>query len=200
MDKLIEIGKTDIKIWHNTNIMCSNESWQKFLIYCGIFTNMTFSVSIDAVGKDGEYIRSGFDYSLFKRRIEEYKNHKNFRPNVLTLDITITSLSLFALRELCLFAIEHNIEIYSKLMFVFPYNAYLDINTITKSKINSVLIAIVFLDSPLTKNVRSSLKLAIDNYSPNYLSDYKHILDHYENARNEVGYLEMRTKYCLNIK
>lgn len=95
LDLLLKYNKSNIKIYYNTNL--TQLSYKKYNVvdYWKNFSDVTVGASIDLIGPQAAYIRSGTDYSVLESNYEEIKDHVNF---------TITSIvhlcNIFNLPEL----------------------------------------------------------------------------------------------------
>ena len=74
LDKLIQIGKTDVRVRYSTNY--TNVLFKKKHIfdYWKHFKNLEILVSLDGVKEQGEYIRKGLDYNSLKTNLLELKD------------------------------------------------------------------------------------------------------------------------------
>jgi len=78
LDLLLKHNKSDIKITYNTNL--TQLSYKKYNVvdYWKKFSNITVGASIDLIGKQAGYVRSGTDYSVIETNYEDIKNYVNF--------------------------------------------------------------------------------------------------------------------------
>ena len=74
LDKLLELGRTDVNIRYSTNFSKMKFRGKHIFDYWKHFTNLELYISIDGVGKIGEYVRKGFDDKLFYQNVLDYKN------------------------------------------------------------------------------------------------------------------------------
>lgn len=65
LDKLIEIGRTDVKISYSTNLSTIKYKDKDIIKYWNKFPNKNVYASIDGIGKRGELIRKGFNWDKF---------------------------------------------------------------------------------------------------------------------------------------
>ena len=81
LEKLVELGKTDIKLWYNINMTNMNDKvidlWRKF-------DNVKVSCSIDDLGDRNYYIRYPSDWDTV------IKNFKRLKEENFELDVTQT--------------------------------------------------------------------------------------------------------------
>jgi sulfatase maturation enzyme AslB (radical SAM superfamily) len=73
MNRLVEMGKTDIRIFYNTNFTTLNYKGQSVLDLWKNFNNISVGASLDAEGIRGEYQRKGTKWSDIVENIEELK-------------------------------------------------------------------------------------------------------------------------------
>jgi len=76
LDKLLELGRTDVNIRYSTNFSKMSFKGKHIFEYWEKFPNLELYVSIDGVGKIGEYVRKGYDDKLFNQNVIDYKNSK----------------------------------------------------------------------------------------------------------------------------
>jgi len=78
LDLLLKHNKSDIKIIYNTNL--TQLSYKKYNIidYWKKFSNITVGASIDLIGKQAGYVRSGTDYKELEENYESIKDHVIF--------------------------------------------------------------------------------------------------------------------------
>ncbi len=78
LDLLLKHNKSDIRINYNTNL--TQLSYKKYNIvdYWKKFSNVTVGASIDLVGTQAGYVRSGTDYNELEENYETIKDHVNF--------------------------------------------------------------------------------------------------------------------------
>ena len=78
LDLLLKHNKSDIRINYNTNL--TQLSYKKYNIvdYWKKFSNVTVGASIDLLGTQAGYVRSGTDYNELEENYETIKDHVNF--------------------------------------------------------------------------------------------------------------------------
>jgi radical SAM protein with 4Fe4S-binding SPASM domain len=83
LDLLLKHNKSDIKITYNTNL--TQLSYKKYNIidYWKKFSNIAVNASIDLIGIQAGYVRSGTNYNVLEENYESIKDH---------VDFTITSI------------------------------------------------------------------------------------------------------------
>jgi len=74
LDKLIELGRTDVNIRYSTNFSKMSFKGKHIFEYWEKFPNLELYISIDGVGKIGEYVRKGYDDKVFEQNVSDYKN------------------------------------------------------------------------------------------------------------------------------
>lgn len=85
LDRLLELGRTNITIRYNTNLSkLKYKNWD-VLEYWKKFKNVHIFASIDAIGLPGEFIRSGSRWSQIADNI---KRIVEYNPNILGVNIT----------------------------------------------------------------------------------------------------------------
>lgn len=78
LDLLLKYNKSDIKIIYNTNLTQLSYKKYNILDYWKKFSNITVGASIDLLGPQAGYVRSGTDYDVLESNYEEIKDHVNF--------------------------------------------------------------------------------------------------------------------------
>jgi len=73
LDKLLELGRTDVNIRYSTNFSKLVYKGKHIFDYWKHFPNLELYISIDGVGKIGEYVRKGFDDAIFNQNVVDYK-------------------------------------------------------------------------------------------------------------------------------
>lgn len=73
LDKLLELGRTDVNIRYSTNFSKLIYKGKHIFDYWKHFPNLELYISIDGVGKIGEYVRKGFDDAIFNQNVIDYK-------------------------------------------------------------------------------------------------------------------------------
>ena len=78
LDLLIKHGKTNIKVSYNTNL--TQISYKKYNIvdYWSKFSDIYVGASIDLMGAQAEYVRSGTDYDELEKNFEIIKSYVKF--------------------------------------------------------------------------------------------------------------------------
>lgn len=74
LDRLLELGRTDVHIRYSTNFSKLQFGKKNILDYWKHFENLELYISVDGVGKTGEYIRKGYDDNLFENNVKTFLN------------------------------------------------------------------------------------------------------------------------------
>lgn len=129
LDRILPSNPTNIT--YNTNLMQSPQfitKWKERLLrfqYVGLFC------SIDAVGEIGEYLRDGLSIEKFATNLKILTDNRVSTLEI-TLDATITSLSLFNAIELSQFAINNKVELRGRLVIESYRIKFMQVNFIEK--------------------------------------------------------------------
>jgi len=75
LDILIAHKKTNIEILYNTNLTQLSYKNHQVIDYWKQFTNVTVGASIDLIGAQANYVRSGTDYDKLEKNYDLIKNH-----------------------------------------------------------------------------------------------------------------------------
>ena len=73
LDRLIELGRTDVRIRYSTNFSKLTFKGKHIFDYWKQFPNLELYISIDGVGKVGEFVRKGYNDELFHKNVQLYK-------------------------------------------------------------------------------------------------------------------------------
>lgn len=76
LDKLIEMGKTDVIIRYSTNFSKLIYKGKHIFDYWEKFPNLELFISVDGIGGIGEYVRKGFNTELFKNNVRSFFERK----------------------------------------------------------------------------------------------------------------------------
>ena len=107
LDKLIELGRTDVNIRYSTNFSKLSFKGKHIFDYWKKFPNLELYISIDGVGKIGEYVRKGYDDKIFNQNIIDYKN-SGIRHTDYAYAITYGALNYLHLFDMVLDFIERD--------------------------------------------------------------------------------------------
>ena len=87
LNRLIELGRTDVKIRYNTNFSVMRYKKQNVIDLWQHFPNVKIDCSIDGMGAQGEYIRKGMQSQQVldnRQRLKELAPHVHFGINCTT--------------------------------------------------------------------------------------------------------------------
>jgi len=73
LDRLIDLGRTDVNIRYSTNFSKLTFGKKHIFDYWKQFNNIELYISVDGVGKIGEYIRKGFDNEIFGQNVKAFR-------------------------------------------------------------------------------------------------------------------------------
>lgn len=82
LDKLLENNRTDILLRYSTNFSKLTFKDKHVFDYWKHFPNLQLWMSIDGVGKIGEYVRKGYNDSVFENNIKEFKESGITPPDI----------------------------------------------------------------------------------------------------------------------
>ena len=132
LNKLIELGRTDVNIRYSTNFSKLTFKNKHIFDYWKQFKNLELYISVDGIGKIGEYVRKGFDDKLFEQNILDYKN-SGIKHTDYAYAITYGTLNYLHLFDMVLDFIQRdfidkNISKESRKLFFSPidYPTYYD--------------------------------------------------------------------------
>ena len=74
LDKLIERGRTDIRLRYNSNMSTLRYKGRYIIDIWDKFEDVYIGASLDGTGKRGEYIRKGLNYNKFIENVKTVKN------------------------------------------------------------------------------------------------------------------------------
>ena len=101
LDELLKRGKTDVNIRYSTNFSKLKFKNTNILDYWTKFTNLELYISIDGIGKIGEYVRSGYNDKEFESNITTFKN-SGIKPKHYGYAVTYGVLNYLHLFDLVL--------------------------------------------------------------------------------------------------
>lgn len=107
LDKLIELGRTDVKLRYNTNLSKMSYKGKNVLDYWRYFQDVNVHVSIDGKGKVAEYIRSGLRWDNFERNLKNVIEIPNVK---LGIGITTQILNVCDLPNLTDYLLDLGID------------------------------------------------------------------------------------------
>ena len=126
LKKLIELNRTDVKIRYSTNFSSLIFKNKHIFDYWKHFKNLEIYISVDGVGKIGEYVRKGFNYEKFLKNVLELKN-SNLNTYTTAYAVTYSTLNYLHLFDLV-------IDFFEKGILTKEYNAekyYIDFSPVT---------------------------------------------------------------------
>lgn len=98
LERLIEIGKTDLVLRYNSNLSVTTFKGRSMLALWAQFPHIELHASVDAAGALGAYLRSGFDWNLFVDNVQAVRAKC---PHVkIRFGITVSALNVLRLVEL----------------------------------------------------------------------------------------------------
>jgi MoaA/NifB/PqqE/SkfB family radical SAM enzyme len=194
MERLAKIEKENLHISYSSNCMINDSVWNKFIELSKSFKNFSVLCSVDGFGTDGEYIRTGFKSDVFFDRILQMKEAGIW----VLLDVTLTSLGLLSLPQICAFSKAYNIPLTIKPMVVNPDNSYLAIYVAQKEVLERTrdIVKATELDEFTERQIVNCLDALIRDYKPACVNEA--YLNKYENMRGDVGYFMSRMKGKIN--
>jgi radical SAM protein with 4Fe4S-binding SPASM domain len=108
LDKLLEIGKTDVRIRYSTNFSILTYKGKHIFDYWKNFPNLELFVSVDGIGNVGEYVRKGFNTKIFENNVKHF-----FESNIKYLNygyiVTYSVLNFLHLFDMVIYLFEHNL-------------------------------------------------------------------------------------------
>jgi len=108
LDKLLEIGKTDVRIRYSTNFSILTYKGKHIFDYWKNFPNLELFVSVDGIGNVGEYVRKGFNTKIFENNVKHF-----FESNIEYLNygyiVTYSVLNFLHLFDMVIYLFEHNL-------------------------------------------------------------------------------------------
>jgi organic radical activating enzyme len=136
MEKLVEMGRTDVKVIYNTNFTFPEESFERAIKLLTNFKNVKILASLDGTGEDVEYLRKGMNYSDFCKNLEIFKEKL---PHVkIAINFTATSMGIFTLDGVIQLCLDHNLEFEGR-NAILPDRSEMSINAITPEALNDAL-------------------------------------------------------------
>lgn len=133
LDKLIELNRTDVQIRYSTNFSRFKFGKKHVFDYWRKFKNLQLWISVDGVGKVGEYVRHGFNDANFENQIKTFAE-SGIKPPDTGYMITYGVMNFLHLFDMVLSFIERDFTDYTepfqgnRLMYFSPvsFPTYLD--------------------------------------------------------------------------
>jgi hypothetical protein len=120
MKRIVELGDGgQVYARYNTNL--SRVDFRGVNLYRDILDHVRdwqICASIDGTGATGEYIRTGLDYTQFRRNFEQGLQHQRNRRQ-MRLDFTLTLPGMFEVDAIQQLAQQYDVELLSKVIFSF---------------------------------------------------------------------------------
>lgn len=113
LDNLIAAGRTDVIIRYSTNFSRLKFKDKHVFDYWKHFKKLQLFISVDGVGKIGEYVRKGFNDKVFENNIHEFRNSE-IKPTDVGHMITYGALNYLHLFDMVLDFIERDFVDYGK--------------------------------------------------------------------------------------
>jgi organic radical activating enzyme len=209
MERLKQLGKTDVSMNYDTNLSFPGNTLERTKSLLQDFNNVRFSVSLDAVGSDVEYIRDGIVYDDFIANLSEMKKvihpdptlHDSSIPmrakNGIILSYTATSLGIMSLPNVIQLCLEHDIGFQGRNIFIND-NHFLNINVFKRDLMIEILNLSNRIASGtyLEKEVMEFTEFLLDAHKPCVI-DHS-LKDHLEEVRGKKGYFDSRMNGLLN--
>lgn len=105
LDKLIELGRTDVTIRYSTNFSKLKFGKKHIFDYWKHFPNLELYISVDGVGKIGEYVRKGFNDNEFNFNLKSILESE-IKPKEFGFIVTYGVLNYLHLFDLILDFVE----------------------------------------------------------------------------------------------
>lgn len=133
LDKLLELGRTDVQIRYSTNFSRFKFGKKHVFDYWRHFKNLQVWISVDGIGKVGEYVRHGFNDKNFENQIRIFAE-SGIKPPDTGYMITYGVMNFLHLFDMVISFIERDYVDYEKpfqgnrLMYFSPisFPTYLD--------------------------------------------------------------------------
>jgi sulfatase maturation enzyme AslB (radical SAM superfamily) len=107
LQRLLQKGKKEVLLRYNTNLSTLKLKAHSAIYYWREFKQVRLSVSIDAMGTQGEYIRKGLNWDKFLKNMIVIKTEL---PHVhLEIAPTVSAFSIFTLASMHRFFVENKI-------------------------------------------------------------------------------------------
>ena len=106
MDKLIELGRTDVTLRYSTNFSVLKFKDLHVFDYWKQFPNLQLFISVDGVKEIGEYVRKGYKHDLFVKNVNDFID-SGIKYENLAFVVTYGSLNYLHMFDLILNFIEN---------------------------------------------------------------------------------------------
>jgi sulfatase maturation enzyme AslB (radical SAM superfamily) len=106
MDKLIELGRTDVVLRYSTNFSILKFKDSHVFDYWKQFPNLELLISVDGVKEIGEYVRKGYKHDVFVNNVNDFIN-SGIKYKNLAFVVTYGTLNYLHMFDLVLNFIEN---------------------------------------------------------------------------------------------
>ena len=113
LDRLIDLGRTDVNIRYSTNFSKLNFGKKSILEYWKHFSNIELYISVDGVEQLGEYVRKGYDNSTFVENIKLFKE-SGIKTTAYGYTVTYGVLNFLHLFDMILYFIKNDLLVYKE--------------------------------------------------------------------------------------
>lgn len=98
LDRLIDLGKTDVKIFYNTNFTSLSYKTTSVIDYWKQFSKIDIGASLDGHGQTVEYVRHGTNWNAIENNLQQVRTQV---PHVkFTVTSTVSLLTVLSIIEL----------------------------------------------------------------------------------------------------
>ena len=197
MDKLVKFNKNPI-ITYDTNLSFPGKTYEKSVSLLNNFSNIRMFISLDGVGKDVEYIRSGIDYDLFLDNLKILSEVEFIEKSI---QYVATSIGLLTLPDVIKLCNENDLVFCGKLAVGFSKNHFLDYRVLNQETFEKCMNETLLVSQDCSKYNKKIVKLFVDmlrsKYEPRDCDCSRLKFD--EDLRdNESGYFLRRMEGKLN--
>ncbi|HLW57101.1 MAG TPA: twitch domain-containing radical SAM protein [Bacteriovoracaceae bacterium] len=107
LEELIKENKTDCELVYTTNLSTFEFGKYNVLPLWEKFDKINVTLSVDGLGKRGEYIREGFKWDQFLHNLKTIKSYHNI---TLHCNITVSLMNILELKEIVEFCLAEGIS------------------------------------------------------------------------------------------
>lgn len=129
LDRLIEEGRTDVKLVYNTNLSRLVNKDRDVLEYWKQFKHVSVCASVDGVGEVGSYIRSGIHWKTFQ---ENMKRVTDYNASMVAFNITAQIFNVLDLPNIVDFALANKVSANSLMINTLNTPVYYSIDLLPK--------------------------------------------------------------------
>lgn len=185
LEDLRNLGKTDTRIIVNTNGSITHFKKKRVLDFYKDFKNINLGFSIDGMGKNVEYIRSGINYDKWKENIREYINfveEKNSSTINYFFQVTYGVLNVENILDMIIdFAKEGFLTKHSSISFQTidqPIELSIEaIPTVIKNRVISKILSKEYLDEIKSKDI---------NFNTDNQTHYSNLIDSFYRLKSQL--------------